>query len=145
MLVRQIGASMKIRTYSELVTLPTFEERFKYLAFSGTIGITTFGFDRYLNQDFYNSWEWRRVRDKIIVRDNACDLGISGRDIFDAIRVHHINPLMVEDVECGDPKILDPEFLICTSLNTHNLIHFGNSKNSPRLPVARRKGDTKLW
>lgn len=125
--------------------MPTFEERFKYLAFHGSIGIVTFGFDRYLNQEFYNSWSWRSLRDEIIVRDQACDLGIDGRDIFDAIRVHHMNPITVEEVERGDPKILDPEFLICTSLNTHNLIHFGNSKNLSQLPATRRKGDTKLW
>ena len=136
---------MKIKTYSELKTLSTFEDRFKYLAFNGSIGIITFGFDRYLNQDFYNSWSWRSVRDKVIIRDGACDLGIVGRDIFDAVRVHHMNPITVEEVERGDPKIFDPEFLICTSLNTHNLIHFGSSKNLPRLPVTRRKGDTKLW
>lgn len=145
MLVIRIGVIMRIRTYSELRTLQTFEERFNYLALRGSIGIITFGFDRYLNQDFYNSWSWRSVRDKIIVRDCACDLGIFGRDIFDAIRIHHMNPMTVEDVERGDPAILDPEFLICTSIGTHNAIHFGSSKNLSRLPIERRKGDTKLW
>ena len=133
------------RTYSELITLRTFEERFNYLALYGSIGIITFGFDRFLNQDFYTSSLWRSVRDKIIIRDGACDLGIKGYDIFDAIRIHHMNPMTIKDLENGDPAILNPEFLICTSLNTHNAIHFGNSKNLTRLPIERRKGDTKLW
>jgi hypothetical protein len=136
---------MKIKTYSELQFFKTFEERFEYLSFRGSIGIATFGFDRYLNQDFYNSRVWRSLRDKIIIRDNACDLGIPGRDIFDSIRIHHMNPMTVEDVENGNPAILNPEFLICTSINTHNMIHFGSSKNLTRLPIERRKGDTKLW
>jgi len=136
---------MRIRTYSELMTLRTFEERFDYLALRGSIGIVTFGFDRFLNQDFYNSNLWRSIRNKIIVRDNACDLAIPEREILDAIRIHHMNPMLIKDVEDGNPAILDPEFLICTSLNTHNAIHFGTSKNLTPLYVERRKGDTKLW
>ena len=141
----QIGATMRIRTYSELITLPTFEQRFNYLSLRGSVGIITFGSDRWLNQDFYNSWSWRSVRDKIIVRDGACDLAIPGRDIFDAIRIHHMNPMELEDLEEGNPDILDPEFLICTSITTHNAIHFGSPQNLTRLPTERRKGDTKLW
>lgn len=141
----QIGGTMKIRTYSELITLSTFEQRFNYLSLRGSIGIVTFGFDRYLNQDFYNSWSWRSVRDKIIIRDYSCDLAIPGRDIFDAIRIHHMNPITVDDIENGNPDIFNPEFLICTSIYTHNAIHFGSSKNLTRLPLERRKGDTKLW
>ena len=136
---------MKIRTYSELMTLQTFEERYNYLALYGSVGVATFGFDRFLNQDFYTSDLWRSVRDKIIVRDDACDLAVKGYDILDAIRVHHMNPMMIQDFEDGNPDILEPEFLICTSLHTHNIIHFGNSKNLIRLPIERRKGDTKLW
>ena len=136
---------MKIRTYSELMTLQTFEERYNYLALYGSVGVATFGFDRFLNQDFYTSDLWRSVRDKIIVRDDACDLAVKGYDILDAIRVHHMNPMMIRDFEDGNPDILEPEFLICTSLHTHNIIHFGNSKNLIRLPIERRKGDTKLW
>ena len=136
---------MRLRTYSELMTLRTFDERFEYLALHGSIGIVTFGSDRFLNQDFYNSWDWRSVRNKIIIRDNACDLAIPGRDIFGAIRIHHMNPVLLEDLEDGNPAILDPEFLICSSLDTHNALHFGNSKNLTRLPTERRKGDTKLW
>lgn len=135
---------MRIKTYSELITLGTFEERLSYLSLHGAIGLTTFGFERYLNQAFYNSWLWRSAREKVIIRDCACDLGIPGRDIFDAIRVHHMNPATIDDVETGNPDLLNPEFLICTSLTTHNLIHFGSS-SSKRLPFERRKGDTKLW
>lgn len=145
MLGNRNGVGMRIRTYSELITLQTFEERFDYLALRGSIGITTFGFDRYLNQDFYNCWEWRSVRNKVIIRDNACDLGIPGRDIFGFIRVHHMNPITIEEVERGDSSLFDPEFLICTALDTHNGLHFGSSKNLTRLPIERRKGDTKLW
>ena len=141
----QIEETMKTRTYSELLTFRTFEERYEYLSLRGSVGVATFGFDRYLNQDFYNSRTWRVLRDKIIVRDNACDLGIQGREIFDSIRIHHLNPMSIEDVEQGNPAILNPEFLICTSINTHNIIHFGSSKNLTRLPVERRKGDTTLW
>jgi len=137
---------MRTRTYSELLTLRTFEERFEYLSFRGSIGVATFGFDRYLNQDFYNSRVWRSLRDKIIIRDNACDLALPNHDIFNSIRIHHMNPITVEEVEEGNPAILNPEFLICTSLDTHNMIHFGASKNNlVRFPVERRKGDTKLW
>jgi hypothetical protein len=134
-----------IRTYSELIRLPTFEERYNYLRLDGELGATTFGFDRYLNQVFYTSKEWRRVRHEIIIRDNACDLGIEGRDIYNFIRVHHMNPITVEDFENGNPDILNPEFLICSSLNTHNAIHYGDMKNLDRLPQERRKGDTTLW
>lgn len=136
---------MKIRTYSELMTLSTFEERYNYLALYGSIGIITFGYDRFLNQEFYNSGLWRSVRNDIIIRDNACDMALKGYDIFDGIRVHHMNPMMIQDLEEGNPDILEPEFLVCTSLHTHNVIHFGNSKNLIKLPIERRKGDTKLW
>lgn len=133
------------RSYSELMRLPTFEARYDYLYLAGSIGVVTFGFDRYLNQIFYNSKEWRNFRNHIITRDEACDLAIRGRDIFDGIRIHHMNPITLEQVEQGDPDILNPEFVICTSLDTHNAIHFGSSKNIKRLPAERTKGDTKLW
>ena len=136
---------MRIRTYTELMSLRTFEERFDYLYLQRSIGIATFGFDRYLNQDFYNSGVWRTLRHKIIVRDEACDLGVKGRDIFDSIRVHHMNPMTLEDVESGDPKILNPEFLICTSIKTHNAIHFGSSNDLVQLPIERRRNDTCPW
>ena len=141
----RIGAAMRIRTYSELRSLRTFEERSNYLALHGSVGIITFGFDRFLNQEFYNSGPWRSARDEIIIRDGACDLAVKGYDIFDAIRIHHMNPMTLRDLEEGDPAILEPEFLICTSLATHNAIHFGTARNFTRLPIERRRGDTKLW
>lgn len=136
---------MRLKSYSELIKLPTFEERFRYLKLSGEVGASTFGFDRYLNQKLYTSKDWRSARDFVIIRDNACDLGILGRDIFDAIRVHHMNSVTLEDFETGSRLIFDPEFLICTSLNTHNAIHFGDENNLIRLPKERRKGDTIPW
>lgn len=134
-----------IRTYSELIQLSTFEERFRYCKLSSRIGVITFGFDRYLNQMFYTSKEWRRVRNEVIVRDESSDLGIRDRGIFGPVRIHHLNPITVEDFESGSELILDPEFLICTSLDTHNAIHFGDERNLISLPKERIKGDTKLW
>lgn len=135
-----------IRTYSELRQIKTFEERYEYLKLSGSIGVATFGFDRYLNQRFYNSLEWKSFRRDIIIRDGACDLGIEGYDIVSGIRIHHLNPLKIEDFEDGNFKLfLDPEFVICCSLNTHNAIHFGDKKNLILMPQERRKGDTTLW
>ena len=136
---------MTIRTYSELNQIKTFEERFRYLQLNKQIGIATFGFDRYINQNFYTSRQWKIIRNHVIVRDRSCDLGIAGRDIYGYVRVHHMNPIAVEDLEQGNADVLDPEFLICTSLDTHNAIHFGNESNIFRLPVERTKGDTRLW
>ena len=136
---------MTIRTYSELNQIKTFEERFRYLQLNKQIGIATFGFDRYINQNFYTSRQWKIIRNHVIVRDQSCDLGIAGRDIYGYVRVHHMNPIAVEDLEQGNTDALDPEFLICTSLDTHNAIHFGNESNIFRLPVERTKGDTRLW
>jgi len=135
---------MMIRRYSELIKLPTFEERLNYLSIKSSIGIETFGKDRYINQTFYNSWAWRQVRNKIIIRDNGCDLGIPGRDIFDGIWIHHMNPATLKDFELENPELIDPEFLISTSLRTHNAIHY-RSNNLIHIPNERRKGDTKLW
>ena len=134
-----------IRSYSELIRFKTFEERFEYLSLRGNVGAATFGFDRYLNQIFYNSARWRSIRDHVIWRDRACDLAIVGRDIFDGIRVHHINPVSIDDLEEVTDNLVDPEFLVCTSLNTHNAIHFGSKKNLIRLPTERRRGDTTPW
>lgn len=136
---------MRIKTYSELSRLQTFEERFDYLVLGGIVGRSTFGFDRYLNQVFYNSNPWRLARDKAIIRDNACDLGIIGRDIFDRIYVHHMNPITVDDFENHYDELIDPEFLICTSFNTHQAITFGSPNILIKLPKERRKGDTRLW
>lgn len=138
---------MKIKTYSELITIPTFQERFDYLALYGTVGQATFGADRYLNQTFYRSREWRRSRNAVIIRDAGCDLGIYGMDIFDKIYVHHMNPITVDDLYNNRDYdlLVNPEFLICTSFNTHQAITFGDRTKLFHLPIERRKGDTKLW
>lgn len=136
---------MRHRRYSELIRLQTFEERFEYLSLRGTVGRETFGFDRYLNQMFYRSNEWRRLRSQIIVRDNGCDLGMDGYDIHESAYIHHLNPMTVADVESSDPSILDPDNLISVTLRTHNAIHYGSADLLPRKLVERRPGDTKLW
>ena len=134
-----------IRTYSELQRLQTFEERYHYLALRGSVGAATFGYDRYLNQAFYTSREWKQVRYQVIARDNGCDLGMDGYDIFSKIIIHHMNPMTVEDVVHHDDSILDPEFLITTTHRTHNAIHYGDESLLPRSFVERTAGDTKLW
>lgn len=136
---------MITRSYSELRRLSSFEDRYRYLRISGYVGEQTFGFDRYLNQRFYTSREWKQVRDHVIVRDNGCDLGIEGYEIYDRLIIHHMNPLTLQNVSEGDYSNLDPEFLIATTHNTHNAIHYGAESLLPRAPVARRPGDTKLW
>lgn len=134
-----------IRTYSELRKRQTFEERFEYLKLRGIVGAPTFGFDRWMNQQFYASREWRLIRQKIIVRDNGCDLGADGYEMHDRIYIHHLNPMSVSHIEQGDEDILDPEFLIATSLSTHNAIHYGDERKLRKLLVPRTAGDTKLW
>lgn len=135
---------MKIRTYSELITIPTYEERFEYLKLDGVVGVRTFGSNRYLNQALYHSDEWLSLKDKMIVRDNGCDLGMIGFDIFNRICLHHINPISKDDILNRDPKVLDPENLICTSYRTHKAIHYGD-KDLLNLLVERRPGDTAPW
>lgn len=125
--------------------IETFEDRFKYLALRGSVGDATFGFDRYINQQFYVSKQWRNVRNEVIVRDNGCDLGVEDYDIHDRITIHHLNPMTPDDIIHGDMSILDPEFLITTTLPTHNAIHYGDEKQLPRQLIQRRSGDTKLW
>jgi len=134
-----------IKTYKELSRLPTFEERFNYLKLGGSVGRATFGFDRYLNQSLYQSREWKKIRNDVIVRDGGCDLGIPGREIFIRTLVHHINPIAVEDIEDANDCVFDMNNLICTSYDTHNAIHFGDESLLVRLPKERRKGDTTLW
>ena len=136
---------MMIRTYSNLSKLRTFEERFKYLKLAGTVGEQTFGWDRPINQLLYRSPEWRSVRDRVILRDNGFDLGCSDYEIAGKVIIHHMNPLTVEDVMDYNPDVLNPEFLITVSVATHRAIHFGPQHLVPRLPPARRPGDTKLW
>ncbi len=135
-----------IRTYSELIRYDTLEDRFRYLSLGGRIGDTTFGFDRYLNQDFYRSRQWRLLRQKVILRDEACDLGIPDYEIHSKkIIVHHMNPMTEGDIIHGVSSILDPEFLITTTIKTHNAIHFGDERLLPQPFIERRPGDTKLW
>lgn len=135
----------KIRVYSELRRFKTFEERYDYLRLGGIVGQSTFGFDRYVNQIFYRSPQWKSVRDRVIIRDHGCDLGIEDREILDRIIIHHMNPLTLEDIEGRREEIFDPEFLICTTHNTHLAIHFGDESKLVRLPPERRPGDTLLW
>ena len=136
---------MIIRTYSELIALPTFEERFEYLKLSGSVGKDTFGYDRYLNQVFYSSYEWRKLRDEIIIRDNGCHLGVSDRIIYGKIYIHHINPLRKDDIISRSEYLRNPDFLICTSFETHNAIHYGDINLLPRDPIERTKNDTCPW
>ena len=134
-----------IRRYSELVRIPTFEERYEYLRLSGAIGIDTFGFDRYLNQQFYHSKEWRSLRDWIIVRDGACDLAIPGRDVEKGIVIHHMNPVDMKDIIEVTEYLMNPDYLICTSDNTHKAIHYGTKDNLIRDPIKRTQFDTCPW
>lgn len=136
---------MSIRTYSELIQLPTFEERFRYLRLKGSVGKETFGFDRYLNQNFYRSSAWKRVRDQVIVRDNGCDLGIDDRIIYGKILIHHMNPINDEDILNMTDILLNPEYLICVTLDTHNAIHYGDDDLLIKEPVVRFKNDTCPW
>lgn len=134
-----------IRSYSELRRLETFVERFRYLSLRGQVGEATFGFDRWINQEFYRSREWRQARDRVITRDLGCDLGIIGHEIHRGLYIHHMNPMTVSDITHAEDYILDPEFLITTSHQTHNAIHYGDESLLPRPFVPRRPGDTKLW
>lgn len=134
-----------IRTYSELITLPTFEDRFKYLKLDGNIGEETFGFDRYLNQSFYKSHEWRRVRDEVITRDMGCDLAIEDMEIFGRIIIHHMNPIRATDIVHSTDILLNPEFLITTTKRTHDAIHFGDIDILYSKPIVRSPGDTCPW
>lgn len=138
-------SSIMIKSYRELIHLKTFEERFEYLMLGGVVGRETFGYERYINQTFYHSIEWRHVRRDVIVRDNGCDLGILGREIFGKIIVHHINPIMVEDIELSKDCIFDMNNLICVSHVTSNAIHYGDKSLLIQLPKERKSGDTKLW
>lgn len=138
---------MSIKTYSELITLPTFEERYEYLRIGGRVGEDTFGFDRYLNQAFYTSGEWRAFRNRIISRDGGCDLGIFDREIPDGVRIiiHHIEPITVEDIINKSPRLLDPENAITTIDNTHKAIHYSDSSILTLAPIERRRNDTCPW
>lgn len=134
-----------IRTYSELITIPTFEERFRYLKLGKRVGEDTFGFDRYLNQDFYNSSEWKRVRNQVIVRDMGCDLACADREIHGRMLVHHMNPLNPDDIIHGTDFLLNPEYLITTTKLTHDAIHFSDESILYTDPIVRSPGDTCPW
>lgn len=136
----------KTRTYNELMTLPTFEERYRYLKLDGGVGEDTFGFDRYMNQQFYRSREWKKVRDEVIVRDNGCDLGMPGHEITGPIYIHHMNPISEEDIIEASENLLNPKYLITVSFDTHNAIHYGNENNiNKNVIVERKPNDTCPW
>lgn len=134
-----------VRSYSELITFDTFEERYDYLQLRSSVGAATFGFDRWINQQFYRSSEWRSVRNKVIARDLGRDLGIEGREIYLRPTIHHMNPMRVEDIDSGDPDILNIEYLITCSHETHNAIHYGDRSSLVGLVVERQPGDTNSW
>ncbi len=134
-----------IKTYSDLRNLRTFEERYAYLKLGGAVGASTFGFDRYLNQEFYRSPLWKRARRDVIARDLGCDLGIEGHEIHDKVYVHHMNPMTPDDIKAGSVDILNPEYLITVSHLTHNAIHYGDESMLPKPIVERQPGDTKVW
>ena len=136
---------MSIRTYSELIMIQTFEERFEYLQLKGSVGKDTFGYDRYLNQVLYRSPEWKRLRNQIIIRDGGCDLACDGYDIYDKVLIHHLNPITVEDVLARSRKVFDPDNLVCVSHNTHNAIHYGDVDLLVTGPIIRTKNDTCPW
>lgn len=131
--------------YSELIILPTLEERFRYLRRCQKVGDRTFGGDRYLNQAFYKSTEWRNIRHRIIVRDNGCDLGVDGFPVGDRGYIHHINPITLDQLSNRDDCLFDPENLILCSFKTHNAIHYGGEDSLPKIPIERRPNDTCPW
>lgn len=134
-----------IRTYSELIALDSFEERYNYLKLEGSVGFDTFGFDRWMNQSFYRSKEWKDLRNYIISRDNACDMGLEGYEIVDRVIIHHMNPITIEDLIQSNDSLLDPEQLISVSHNTHNAIHYGSDELLIRPVVERKPNDTIPW
>lgn len=134
-----------IRSYSELRRLDTFEDRYEYLRLRSSVGQSTFGFDRYINQQFYRSTQWKQIRDHVIARDQGLDLGVDGYEIYDKIIIHHMNPMTIDEIEHGDSSILDPNFLISTTHRTHNAIHYGDSSLLVKPLIERRFNDTKLW
>ena len=134
-----------VRTYSELIKIPTFEERYEYLRLGGKIGEETFGFDRYLNQMFYRSKEWRSIRDYVITRDNGCDLAMEGREVYSRILIHHMNPITADDILQRSEYLLNPEYLISTIKRTHDAIHYGDRSLLIVAPIERTKNDTCPW
>ena len=144
--MKMMNMTTMIRTYSELIKYDSFEDRFRYLKLDGLVGEETFGYDRYINQIFYNSDEWKRTRRDIIVRDNGCDLGVVGFDIYSKILIHHMNPINVNDIIERSDYIMNPEYLICVTFETHNAIHFGDeSILTNQQIIERRPNDTCPW
>ena len=134
-----------IRTYTDLIAIPTFVERFEYLKLMGSVGADTFGYDRYLNQIFYTTREWRHLRDQVILRDMGRDLAMEGYEIHGKIYIHHLNPISKDDIIERSEHLMNPEFLVCTSFETHNAIHYGNADNLRSVPTERRANDTCPW
>lgn len=139
------GTQMVIRTYSELITIPTFLDRFEYLRLNGKVGEETFGYYRYLNQVFYRSSEWKKIRNLVIIRDNGCDLGLSGYDIHGKVYIHHMNPITVDDIRSRSEFLLNPDYLICVSHMTHEAITYGDKSLLLLEPMERTKNDTCPW
>lgn len=134
-----------MKTYSELIRIPTFEKRYHYLRLFGSVGEETFGFKRWLNQEFYHSDKWQRFRDRIIIRDGGCDLAVDGFEIYGSIIIHHLNPITYDDILNQNPCIFDPNNVVCTKLSTHNAIHYGDETLLPKPPVERTINDTCPW
>lgn len=137
--------TMIFKSYSELILLPTFKERFRYLELGGKVGEETFGFQRWANQQLYHSSEWLRFRDDVIIRDNGCDLGVEGYEIAGAVLIHHLNPITYEDVVNRAPCVFDMDNVICTQLSTHNAIHYGDESLLIQMPTQRSRNDTCPW
>lgn len=137
--------TMSIRTYTELMKLRTFRERFEYLKLDGLVGEETFGFERYLNQQFYHSWEWKRIRDQVIARDLGCDLAMEGYEIHEQILIHHMNPITVADIRHSTEFLVNPDYLICVTKNTHTAIHYGDASMLITEPIERTPNDTSPW
>lgn len=135
----------KVRCFRDLLELNTFDDRLEYLRLGGGVGYATFGYDRHINQRFYNSSEWKRIRRHVILRDNGCDLGVPGYEIHVGLHIHHMNPLVVDDILNRPEWALNPDFLITTSLSTHNAIHYGGKSPYPKVVMERKPGDTDLW
>lgn len=134
-----------IRTYSELVSLPSYLDRYKYLKIGSKVGVATFGFNRYLNQSFYQSSAWKRVRDQVIIRDDGCDLAHADYPIAGRIYIHHLNPIQIDDLEDFNPDVLDPNNLVCVSFDTHQAIHYGDESLLPKDPIERFENDQIPW
>ena len=143
--MRVSSLTNNVRSYSEMITFNSFEERYDYLRLRASVGDSTFGFDRWINQNFYRSTEWRRARDQVIARDLGRDLGIIGREIHFRPVIHHMNPMRAEDIDSGDPDIFNPEYLITCTLETHNAIHYGDKSSLVSIVVERKPGDTNSW